>query len=95
MKFLYFFLFLWAIFALLDLDPDPTNQINADPDPKFWLNSTGNMRVDFLKSYYFVNLRKNYRQTRESSLWVSSHRIKYRYVILFYECLAPILTSLG
>jgi len=37
-KFLYFFLFLWVIFALLririwnaDLDPDPATQINADP----------------------------------------------------------------
>jgi hypothetical protein len=25
------FLFLWVIFALLDLDPDPATQINADP----------------------------------------------------------------
>jgi hypothetical protein len=33
MKFLYF-LFLWAIFALLDPDPDPATQIKADPDPK-------------------------------------------------------------
>jgi hypothetical protein len=29
MKFLYFFLFLWVIFALLD--PDSASQINADP----------------------------------------------------------------
>jgi hypothetical protein len=29
MKILYFFLFLWIIFALLD--PDPATQINADP----------------------------------------------------------------
>ncbi len=29
MKILYFFLFLWVIFALLD--PDPSTQINADP----------------------------------------------------------------
>jgi hypothetical protein len=29
MKILYFFLFLWVIFALLD--PDPATQINADP----------------------------------------------------------------
>jgi hypothetical protein len=28
MKFLYFFLFLWVIYALLD--PDPATQINAD-----------------------------------------------------------------
>jgi hypothetical protein len=33
MKILYFFLFLWVIFALLDPDPDPTTQINADPYP--------------------------------------------------------------
>jgi hypothetical protein len=34
MKILYFFLFLWVIFALLDPDPDPATQINADhPDP--------------------------------------------------------------
>ncbi len=33
MKFLYFFLFLWVIFALLDPDPDPATQINADPQP--------------------------------------------------------------
>jgi hypothetical protein len=32
MKILYFFLFLWVIFALLDPDPDPGCQINADPD---------------------------------------------------------------
>jgi hypothetical protein len=31
MKFLYFFLFLWVIFALLDPDPDPAAQIKADP----------------------------------------------------------------
>ncbi len=31
MKILDFFLFLWVIFALLDPDPDPANQINADP----------------------------------------------------------------
>jgi hypothetical protein len=30
-KFLNFFLLLWVIFALLDLDPDPATQINADP----------------------------------------------------------------
>jgi hypothetical protein len=34
MKILYFFLFLWVIFALLDPDPDPATQINADRDPK-------------------------------------------------------------
>jgi hypothetical protein len=32
MKFLNFLLLLWVIFALLDLDPDPATQINADPD---------------------------------------------------------------
>jgi hypothetical protein len=31
MKILYFFLFLWVIFSLLDPDPDPATQINADP----------------------------------------------------------------
>ncbi len=31
MKILYFFLFLWVIFALLDPDPDSATQINADP----------------------------------------------------------------
>ncbi len=31
MNILYFFLFLWEIFALLDPDPDPATQINADP----------------------------------------------------------------
>ena len=31
MKFLDFFQFLWVIFALLDPDPDPATQINADP----------------------------------------------------------------
>ena len=30
-KILDFFLFLWVIFALLDPDPDPATQINADP----------------------------------------------------------------
>ncbi len=32
MKILYFFLFLWVIFVLLDSDPDPATKINADPD---------------------------------------------------------------
>jgi hypothetical protein len=32
MKFLYFFLFSQVIFALLDPDPDPATQFNADPD---------------------------------------------------------------
>ena len=31
MKILDFLLFLWVIFALLDPDPDPATQINADP----------------------------------------------------------------
>ncbi len=31
MKILSFFLFLWVIFSLLDPDPDPATQINADP----------------------------------------------------------------
>jgi hypothetical protein len=31
MKILDLFLFLWVIFALLDPDPDPATQINADP----------------------------------------------------------------
>jgi hypothetical protein len=31
MKFLNFFLFWKVIFALLDPDPDPATQINADP----------------------------------------------------------------
>jgi hypothetical protein len=34
MKFLYFVLLLWVFFALLDPDPDPATQVNADPDPK-------------------------------------------------------------
>jgi hypothetical protein len=34
MKFLYFFLLLWVIFALLDPNPDPATQMNADPDPQ-------------------------------------------------------------
>jgi hypothetical protein len=34
MKILYFFLYLWVIFALLDPDPEPATQINADPDPQ-------------------------------------------------------------
>ncbi len=36
MKILYFFLFLWIIFFLLDPDPVPTAQVNADPQPCFW-----------------------------------------------------------
>jgi hypothetical protein len=31
MKIQDFFLFLWVIFVLLDPDPDPATQINADP----------------------------------------------------------------
>jgi hypothetical protein len=30
-------LIFWVIFALLDPDPDPATQINADPDPLPWL----------------------------------------------------------
>jgi hypothetical protein len=37
MKILYFFLYLWVIFALLDPDPDTETQINADPDPQHCL----------------------------------------------------------
>jgi hypothetical protein len=33
MKFLLLFPFLWVNFALLDPDPNPATQINADPDP--------------------------------------------------------------
>jgi hypothetical protein len=32
MKILYFFIFFCVIFALLDPDPDPATQVNADPD---------------------------------------------------------------
>jgi hypothetical protein len=32
MKFFYFFLYFWVIFAFLD--PDQATQINADPDPQ-------------------------------------------------------------
>jgi hypothetical protein len=40
MKFLYFFIFLWVISALLDQDPaTAATQINADPDPKPWFIS--------------------------------------------------------
>jgi hypothetical protein len=47
MKILYFFLYLWVFFALLDpdanpqfnADPDPATQINADPDPLPWLEA--------------------------------------------------------
>ncbi len=55
MKILYFFLFLWVIFALLD--PDPATQINADPDPKPWNNlhvilSDASMTYDRLFDLY-------------------------------------------
>jgi|LakMenE18May11ns_1017448.scaffolds.fasta_scaffold7875900_1 hypothetical protein len=51
---LYFFLYLWVIFALLD--PDPSTQINADPDadpdadldPKPWLKSKESFTKFFL-----------------------------------------------
>jgi hypothetical protein len=33
-KILDFFLYFLVIFALLDPDPDPATQINADPDPQ-------------------------------------------------------------
>ncbi len=35
MKILDFFLFLWVIFALLDPDPDPATEINADVSKPF------------------------------------------------------------
>ncbi len=44
MKILYFFLFLWVIFALLDPDPNPATQINADPHPKPWLKLESSLR---------------------------------------------------
>jgi hypothetical protein len=34
MNILYFFLYLWVIFAFLDLGQDPATQLNADPDPQ-------------------------------------------------------------
>jgi hypothetical protein len=34
MKILYFCLYLWVIFALLNPNPDPATQINADLDPE-------------------------------------------------------------
>jgi hypothetical protein len=37
MKILYFFLFLWVIFALLD--PDPQFEMNADPDQATQINA--------------------------------------------------------
>jgi hypothetical protein len=37
MKFLNFFQFLGVFF--LDLEPDPTTKINADPDPLDWVFS--------------------------------------------------------
>jgi hypothetical protein len=43
MKFINFFLFLWVIFALLDLDPDPGTPLNPDPAPQHCLE-VGSMR---------------------------------------------------
>jgi hypothetical protein len=58
MKILYFFLFLWVIFALLnaDPDPDPATQINADPDPdpQPWIFLALHVGADHLYSLSFV-----------------------------------------
>ncbi len=55
MNILYFFLYLKVIFALLDPDPDPATQINADPcgspqpckfcKKKFWYGSGSGFSV--------------------------------------------------
>ncbi len=61
MKILYFFLFLWVIFALLDPDLDPATQINADPQPRVWIQiwlhiflSSSKKSKKNLDSYCFV-----------------------------------------
>jgi hypothetical protein len=51
MKILYFFLFLWVIFPLLDPDPDPATQINADPCGS-GSETLHNARV--IVSYFFI-----------------------------------------
>jgi hypothetical protein len=49
MKYFYFFLILWVIFALRDPDTSMNAiriqqlKINADPDPKPWLNDNKKM----------------------------------------------------
>jgi hypothetical protein len=60
MKFLYFFLFLWVIFALLD--PDPAIPINADPEPKPWYSACAVMIfTDFqLQSNLYTFFDENY-----------------------------------
>ncbi len=52
MKILYFFIFLWVIFAPLDPDSDPATQINADPQPCFSAPSEAPFfRVKWLYNY--------------------------------------------
>ncbi len=54
MKILYFFLYLWVIFALLNPDPDPATQINAEPSGSttqlfaLWTDNVHNF-VSYLK----------------------------------------------
>ncbi len=53
MKILYFFLFLWVIFALLD--PDPATQINGDPCGSG--SGYGSGSATLLKSPQYVNFQ--------------------------------------
>jgi hypothetical protein len=49
MKILYFLLFLWVFFVLLD--PDPAAQINADPQPRILVYSTHAWLAPFHQSH--------------------------------------------
>jgi hypothetical protein len=52
MKILYFFLILWVIFSLMDQDPDPATQINADPDSKPWFAKKRRQTASSAAEYY-------------------------------------------
>jgi hypothetical protein len=76
MKILYFFLYLWAIFAFLDPDPDPATQlmlIHADPDPRPCTTSQqfAGLHV-FLSSARCLAMQQTIQANDERKKWIVS-----------------------
>jgi hypothetical protein len=56
MKILSFLLFFWVIFALLDPDPDPAAQINADPCGSGYGSGSETLILDVSQRLFFILL---------------------------------------
>jgi hypothetical protein len=76
MKFLYFFLFLWVIFALLD--PDLATQMNANPDPQPWYTPKGMDRKR--ESFVRERLHQAEGQGRRLGLVCFNNYLRYVFV---------------